>query len=273
MPREALIKSCLPPLSAAPAHRHCTDILAFGRPGMCRRPGEISPSAPSQALRLTLPFSTDGTVGVRGGNKILRLRERSQHLPNQPWAKFQDLLGNREIPTMPSKFLKCVAQLCFVPTFPIRDIQVEVVITARILEQTSLDATDRNNLNAVGTRTVVRDTSPCSILCRAFPPCDRYHHELQHTMMVSTHCLEPKSGPYWNGWISARRVTFSICNATDRQTRQPTVARPHYIVVAVRRGRWPGCMRARSDVGEIPDVSPRHPRPKLPGTQVAHTCC
>lgn len=66
---------------------------------------------------------------------------------------------------MPSKFLRGVAQLCFVPTFPIRDIQVEAVITARILEQASLDATDRNNLNAVGTRTVVRDTSPCSIFC------------------------------------------------------------------------------------------------------------
>lgn len=44
MPREALIKSWLPPLSAASAHKYCTDILAFGRPGMCRRPGEISPS-------------------------------------------------------------------------------------------------------------------------------------------------------------------------------------------------------------------------------------
>lgn len=55
------------------------------------------------------------------------------------------------------------ALLC--SNFPIRDIQVEVVLTARILEQTSLDATDRDNLNAVGTRTVVRDTSPCSILC------------------------------------------------------------------------------------------------------------
>lgn len=165
MPREALIKSWLPPLSATSAHKHCTDILAFGRPRMCRRPGVISPSASGQALRLTLPFSTDGTVGVRGGNKILRLRERSQHLPNQPWAKFQDLLGNRKVPAMPTEFLRGVAQLCFVPTFPIRDIQVEVVITARILEQTSLDAITRNNLNAVGTRTVVRDTSPCSILC------------------------------------------------------------------------------------------------------------
>lgn len=34
----------------------------------------------------------------------------------------------------------------------IRDIQVEVVITARILEQTSLDATVRNNLNTASTR-------------------------------------------------------------------------------------------------------------------------
>lgn len=116
MPREALIKSWLPSVSTASAREYCTDILAFGRPGMCRRPGEISPFRPGQALRLTLPFSTDGTVGVRGGNKILRLRERSQYLPNQPWAKFQDHLGNRKTPTMPSKFLKCVAQLCFVPT-------------------------------------------------------------------------------------------------------------------------------------------------------------
>lgn len=115
MPREALIKSWLPPLSAASAHKYCTDILAFGRPeGVPSARRNIS-IRPGQALRLTLPFSRDGTVGVRGGNKILRHRERSQHLPNQPWAKFQDLLGNRKGPRMPSKFLKCVAQLCFDP--------------------------------------------------------------------------------------------------------------------------------------------------------------
>lgn len=47
----------------------------------------------------------------------------------------------------------------------VRDIQVEVVITARILEQTSLDATDRNKLNSVSTRRSVWHTTALSIVC------------------------------------------------------------------------------------------------------------
>lgn len=50
-----------------------------------------------------------------------------------------------------------------------RDIQVEVVTTARILEQGSLDATDRSN--TMSTRWLVRDTRSCSCcVCLACDP-------------------------------------------------------------------------------------------------------
>lgn len=51
-----------------------------------------------------------------------------------------------------------------------RDIQVEVVTTARVLEQGSLDATDWSS--TLSTRWLVRDTRSCS--CCVFLACDRH---------------------------------------------------------------------------------------------------
>lgn len=146
---------------------------------------------------------------------------------------------------------------------------------ARILEQAPLDATDSDNLNTARTTRFIRDRQgpvPCCV-------CDRCQPEMQQKAIapaVSIHCLELKSDHTGMARFQLGVSCPRGCNATGRPPRRPTVSRPHCIVVAVRRGRWPGWVHAgRAEVGEISDVyspPPQPPGTKLSGKEAAHAC-